>query len=74
MKDGPFHFKLFIIVWLEKNNQANFILLTKRLVQCKEEFSWFWDHEAVVELLEKSHNPMEKDERNLKVNLGTLEI
>ena len=74
MKGGPFHFKLILTVWLEKNSQANFILLAKRSVQCKEEFSWFWDHKAVGELLDESHNPAEKDERNLKVNLGTLEI
>ena len=73
-ESGPFHFKLIITEWLEKNIQANCILLTKRSLQCKEEFSWFWDHNAARELLYESHNPAEKDERNLKVNLGTLEI
>lgn len=47
MKCGPFHFKLIITVWLEKNSQANFTLLAKISVQRKEEFSWLWDHKAV---------------------------
>lgn len=49
MKGGPFHFKLIITVWLEKNNQENFILLVKTSAQCREEFSWFRDHKAVGE-------------------------
>lgn len=59
---------------IEEEYPSKCILLTKRSVQYKEEFSWFWDHNAVRELWDESHNPAEKDERNLKVNLGTLEI
>lgn len=74
MKSGHFHFKLIIQHdWRRLSRQILFYP-PKDQSNVKSNFLDSGTTKMWGKLLDESHNPADKDKRNLKVNLGTLEI